>query len=195
MAGTHQIAAQILPGTHQIAQRLLPQTRNRDRMQLTRGQQPHQALGVTAIGLDAITRPARDQPRRTHHTLDPGRRQPPRQHKTRRPGLIGRPHRARQLPRELRDVVAATRQPPHPQLTRIALQDRGHHATDVHIKRRPGLSLRHVGTPMIAVGAQANSWTLNPRTSCAGADPHIYPGRSVRPAIWSSAAGSARRAR
>src|SRR5215217_1147994 len=47
----------------------------------------------------------------------------------------------------------------------------------MHIKGRPGLSLRHVGTPMIAVGAQANSWTLNPRISCAGADPHITTGR------------------
>jgi transposase len=44
---------------------------------------------------------------------------------------------------------------------------------------------------MIAVGAQANSWTLNPRTSYAGADPHITTGRRTdRPYGCDEAASS-----
>src|SRR4029453_15281500 len=43
-----------------------------------------------------------------------------------------------------------------PKLTRVAVQHRRHDAADVHIEGHPGLSLSHVGTPMIAVGAHAN---------------------------------------
>ena len=143
-------------------------------MQLTGREQPHQALGVAAIGLYPIARPARNQPRRADQTVNADRDQLAREHEPRRPGLIGRTHRPRQGRRERSDILAAPRQPLHPQLTRLAIQRRSHNAADVHIKGRPGLSLRHVGTPMIAVGAQANSWTLNPRTSCAGADPHTH---------------------
>ena len=124
-------------------------------MQLTGRQQPDQARGVAAVGLDAITRPARNQPWRTHQTVNADRLQPAREHEPRRPGLIGRAHRPRQTRRERRDILAATRQTLHPQLARLAIQRRSEHAADVHIKGRPGLSLRHVGTPMIAVGAQA----------------------------------------
>ena len=42
-------------------------------MQLPRRQQPDQPLGVTTIGLDPISRSARDQPRRAHHAIDAGR--------------------------------------------------------------------------------------------------------------------------
>jgi hypothetical protein len=35
------------------------------------------------------------------------------------------------------------------------------------------------------------SWTLNPRTSCAGADPHTTSGRRERPSISSSGLGAA----
>ena len=74
MTGAHEIAAQILPRTHQIAQRLFLDAGTATAMQLTRGQQPHQALGVAAIGLDAIARPARNQPRRADQTVDAYRR-------------------------------------------------------------------------------------------------------------------------
>ena len=177
MPRAHQIAAQILPRADQVTQRFRLDARHRDAMQLPRRQQPHQPLGVTPIGLDPITRRPRNQPRRADQTIDTDRLQPAREHEPGRPGLIGRAHRTRQPRRERRHLLAASRQPPHPQLARIAIQHRGHHTAHVHIKGRPGLSLRHVGTPMIAVGAQANSRTLNPRTSCAGADPHITTGR------------------
>ena len=42
-------------------------------MKLTGHQQPDQPLGIAAIGLHAIGRPTRDQPRRAHHALDPRR--------------------------------------------------------------------------------------------------------------------------
>jgi hypothetical protein len=106
VARAHQIAAQILTGTHQITQRLLLHARDRDRTKLTGHQQPDQALGIAAIGLHAIRRPPRDQPRRAHHTLHPHRPQLARQHEPRRPRLIRRAHRPRQRARERRHLVA-----------------------------------------------------------------------------------------
>jgi len=155
MPGAHQIAAQILTRTDEVAQRLLLDARDRHPMQLPGRQQPHQALGIATVGLDAVTGPARDQPRRADHAIDPGRRQAPRQHEPGRARLIGRADRPRQRGRKRSHILTATRQPLHPQLPRIAIQRRRDHTADVHIKRRPRLSLHHVGTPMIAVGAQA----------------------------------------
>jgi hypothetical protein len=58
----------------------------------------------------------------------------------------------------------------------------------VNIQTHPRPNLRHVGTPMIAVLAEAISSATNPRISCAGAD--LYAGlglsrRSGGPAIGS----------
>ena len=91
MARAHQIAAQILARTHQVAQRLLLDARHRDAMQLTGGEQPHQPLGVATIGLDAIARPARDQPRRADQTVHA--RPPAACARARTPSA--RPHRSR----------------------------------------------------------------------------------------------------
>jgi hypothetical protein len=156
MPRAHQIATQVLPRAHEVAQRLFLDARDRHPVQFAGGEQPDQALGVAAIGLHAITRPARNQPRRAHQTVNTDRLKLAREHEPGRPSLIGCAHQPRQSGRERRDVLAAPRQPLHPQLPRVAIQRRGHNATDVHIKGRPGLSLRHVGTPMIAVRAQAS---------------------------------------
>ena len=129
--------------------------RDRHAVQLAGRQQPHQPLGVAAIGLDAIAR------RRAGSTpaRRPDSRRPPPPARARARTRSAPPHRSRAPapatpPRTPRPRSCA-RQPPHPQLARIAIQHRGDHAADVHIEGRPGLSLRHVGTPMIAVGAQA----------------------------------------
>jgi hypothetical protein len=73
VTGAHQIAAQILAGADQIAQALGLHRGHRDPTKLTGHQQPHQPLGVTLIGLDAIRRSARNQARRTHQTIHPRR--------------------------------------------------------------------------------------------------------------------------
>jgi hypothetical protein len=166
VAGAHQIAAQVLTRADQVAQRLFLDGRDRDRVQLARDQQPHQPLGVALVGLDAIARSARHQPRRAHQTLDPCRRQPSRERKPCGPRLIGRAHRTRQARHERRHLLTATGQPPPPQLAGLTLHHRGHRSRHVHIEPDPGLSLRHVGTPMIAVRAQA---TPEPQTRAAHA--------------------------
>lgn len=49
MAGAHQVCADRLASAHEIAQRLLLSSRNPDRVQLARQQQPH-AAAPAAIG-------------------------------------------------------------------------------------------------------------------------------------------------
>ncbi len=73
MPGTHQIPAQILAGANEVTQRLFLDARDRHPVQFAGRQQPDQPLGVAAIGLDAITRPARNQAGRTDQTVDTDR--------------------------------------------------------------------------------------------------------------------------
>ena len=158
-------------------------------MQLAGGQQPHQPLGVAPIGLDAIASArAGSTPART-----PGTPRPPPPACARARTRSARPHRSRApapaAPPRTPPPLAAARQPLHPQLARIALQHRGDHAADMHIEGRPGLSLRHVGTPMIAVRAQA---TPGPQTRASHArvptlTPRTGQARRSTTAIRSSA--------
>ena len=72
-------------------------------------QQPHQMLGVTAIGLHPIPRRARDLRRRRDHALHPALRELAREPVPGRAGLIRDPHRPRQPgaePRRLADLAA-----------------------------------------------------------------------------------------
>src|SRR5438874_1536041 len=69
VAGAHQISAQILTGTNQISQALRLHRRNADAVKLPSNQQPHEPLRVTLIGLHAIRRSPRDQPRRADQTV------------------------------------------------------------------------------------------------------------------------------
>ena len=85
-------------------------------MQFAGRQQPDQALGVALIGLDAVARATRHQPRRAHDTVDARLLQAPRTRKARRPGFIGRADRTLQAGHERRDLLAASRQPPTPKL-------------------------------------------------------------------------------
>jgi hypothetical protein len=108
MARPHQIATQILARADQIPQPLLLDRRDHDPVQLTGRQQPHETLSIATIGLDPITRPPRDQPRRAHQTAHTNRPQPARQHELARPRLIRRHHRPRQPGHERHDVVTST---------------------------------------------------------------------------------------
>ncbi len=130
----------------------------------------HQPLGIALIGLHAIRRPPRDQPRRAHQTVHPRGLQPPGQRETRRPRLIRRAHRTRQPGHELAHLAAPSRQPLTSQLPRIAINDRRHRRADMHIQRHERLSLRHGRHPHDCGPRRGHSSTANPRISCAGAD-------------------------
>jgi capsid protein len=64
-------------------------------VQLAGEQQPHQVLGVAAVGLDALARRARDLAGRRDHALHAAALELAREAVTGRSGLIGRPHRPR----------------------------------------------------------------------------------------------------
>jgi hypothetical protein len=52
VAGAHEIAAGVLAGAHEIACCLLLEARHAHRDELAQAQQPRQALGISAVGLD-----------------------------------------------------------------------------------------------------------------------------------------------
>jgi hypothetical protein len=81
----HQIAADVLARSDQVAQCLHRAGRDPDRVQPADHQQPHQTLGVTAIGLDAILGGPLDLARRRDDAPDPGRLQRPGQPEPGRP--------------------------------------------------------------------------------------------------------------
>jgi hypothetical protein len=101
-----------------------PDRRHRDTVQLPRDQQSHQTLSIPLVGLHAIRRTARDQPRRAHQTIHPRRLQPPRQRKPRRPRLIRRPHRTIQPRDKRRDLPSTAREPLPAKLPRLPVDDR-----------------------------------------------------------------------
>ena len=89
--------------------------RDPDRVQPADHQQPHQPLGVAAVGLDPIrSRAARSCPAPRPHTRTPSGLQRPREPEPGRARLIGHPHRPRQTRRRTRTTSAvAPGRPPH----------------------------------------------------------------------------------
>jgi hypothetical protein len=79
VARAHQIAAHVLARPDQVAQRLLLAARDPDRVQSADHQQPHEPLGVTAVGLHTILRRPLDLARRRHHAPDTRRLKRPRE--------------------------------------------------------------------------------------------------------------------
>jgi hypothetical protein len=147
VACAHEVAAEVFAGADQVAQRFFFDGRHRHRVQLAGDQQPHQALGVALIGLDAIARPARNTSRRAHHDLDSCGLEAPSQREPRGPGFICRPHRTRQARRERRHFVAAARKPLAANFAGPEIQDSSHRPRHVHIERDPGLSLHRSAPP------------------------------------------------
>ena len=177
MASAHQIPAQILTRADQITQTLRLHGRHGDAVKLASDQQPDQPLGVALIGLHAIRRATRDQPRRAHQTVHPRGLQPPGEREAGWPRLIRRAHRTRQRGHELRHLTRTPREPLASKLARIAIDDRRHRRADMHIQRHERLSLRHGRHPHDCGPRRGHSSTANPRISCAGADPHTTPGQ------------------
>ena len=179
MAGPHQVAADVLAGTDQVAHRLLGGSGNPHRVQGADHQQPHQSLGVAAVGLDPVLSRALDLARGGYRAADSPRRQCSRQPEAGRSRLIGDPHRRRQPGAELRHLLGLPTHPLHRQLSRLRVGDRRDDLRRVNIETHPRPNLRHVGTPMIAVLAGAVSPATNPRISCAGADLHTGVGLTL----------------
>ena len=62
MASSHQVLADVLASTHQVAKRLLGRAGDPDRVKLSSEQEADQLLGVAAVGLYLVGRPARILP-------------------------------------------------------------------------------------------------------------------------------------
>ena len=88
VTSAHQVDPDRFAGADQVAQRLLLGPRHPDRVKLPRQQQPHQMLGVTAIGLHAIPGTDGHQRRRDDVARDADSRQQPQQVKPAGPRLI-----------------------------------------------------------------------------------------------------------
>jgi len=71
MPVTHPIKTRVLAGAHQIASRLKLARGHMNRLQQPAGEQTGKLARVTAVGLNAITRPLRHQARRHHRAIDP----------------------------------------------------------------------------------------------------------------------------
>ncbi len=181
VAGAHQITADVLAGSDEVPQRLLLPGGNPDRVQTVDHQQPHESLRVTTVGLHPILRWTLDLPRCRDHAVDSCTLERPGERETRRTRLVGDPRRAGQPSAELHHRTRSARQPPRAQLTRLAVDRHRQHLRRVHIQPSPTANLCH-GRHLHDCGRRpGHSWTLNPRTSCAGADPHTNTGR--RPAV------------
>jgi hypothetical protein len=155
VTGAHQVATHVLTRPDQIAQRLFLAAGDPDWMQSIDHQQPHEALGIALVGLHPVLRGALDLARRRDHTPHAGFLQRPREREPRRAGLIGHARRARQTSAELHHLARPARQPPRAHLTRLPVDRHRDDLRRVHIQTSPTANLCHVGTPMIAVGAQA----------------------------------------
>ena len=108
MAGTHQIAAEILTSAHQVTQRLKLNSRHRNWAQLAGRVQPRELERIACVGLDPVTRLARDRTRCADHQLDTSRPGCPRQREPGRAHLIDRAHRPG---KRLSHSIAATEDP------------------------------------------------------------------------------------
>jgi hypothetical protein len=85
------------------------------------------------------------------------------------------------LPGTERDHLGRlARQPPHHQLTALAVDDRRDDLARVHVQPNPAANLCHVGTPMNAVAVEGQFLDLhNPRTFMRGCRP-LHPDRTDR---------------
>ena len=131
-----------------------------------------QALGVTLVGLDPITRRARDLARGHHPHVDPTLDRGARQPEPGRPSLIDRPHRTRQA------SPGTRRPPPAPSAAsrRAArpvamIKDRRVRLRRMHVKPDEGHTLRHGRhLPELGCRRQDHPAAQSPHISARGAD-------------------------
>jgi len=94
LTGLTQTADRRKTGAHEIADRLMGRIRDPDRREFARPMQLGQADRVPAVGLDPISRFARDQRRSHDDALMPGEGQLPLNPIAARSGLVAEPKRA-----------------------------------------------------------------------------------------------------
>ena len=189
VARAHQIAAQVLARPHQVAQRLLARWSAPGPVQLADHQQPHQPLGVAPVGLDPVLRgrarscPAprpRTRPRAPAARAR-ARTRSARPHRPPAPAPAAR--RRTPPPRSSTPAAAAA------QLPRLAVDRRRDASSPRARQSRPSCEPVPCRHPHDCGRRRGHSSTVNPRTSCAGADLYARSGSSRRsggPAIGSS---------
>jgi hypothetical protein len=155
VARAHQIAAHVLARAHQVAQRLLLGAGDPHRVQPANHQQPHQALGVAAVGLDAILRRPLDLPGRRDHAPDARDSKPPSESEPGQTGLIGHLRRARQPGAERHHLRRLTRQPVRAQLPGLAIDRHRDHLRGMHIQTSPTANLGHGRLLLCGCGRRA----------------------------------------
>jgi hypothetical protein len=139
----HQVDPDRLARAHEVAQGLLFGARHADRVQLAGQQQPHEVLGVAAVGLDPLAGRARDLARRRHHALNAAALKFAREPVAGRAGLIGGAHRPRQTGAQRGRLTDVSRQAEPLQLARLGIEHRRHDLGGVHVQADERSSLRH----------------------------------------------------
>jgi hypothetical protein len=188
MACAHQVPTDVLTRANEVAQRLLLRARDANGVQTVDHQQAQQPLRVTLIGLHTVRRRALDLARRRDHALHTNGLQRPRDREPRRAGLVCDACRPGQRGTERHDVARRARQPSHPKFARLTIHARGNHHRRMNVQPDPAANLCHVGTPMIAVGAQA---APGPSTRASHARVPTLTSRPdgrAAPSIWSRSA-------
>ncbi len=107
VAGTHQIATEIVDRAYQITEALIRGRRHEREPQFPGGQQPHEADRIAAVGLDPVPRTFRDRPGRHDLHHDPSLARRAHQPEPGRPGLVDRTHPRSELPQEPRPTALA----------------------------------------------------------------------------------------
>jgi hypothetical protein len=136
MASPHQITTRVLTRPHEITCGLLFRRGDPHRRDLTKPKQSRQPLGITPVGLDAIT--CSSDPRRGRdHTVDPHRSTGAREPVPSRSRLVHNPHRRRQRlqPRDGRRTTR--RQPQRPHLAAPLIDHTRDNRASMHIESDP----------------------------------------------------------
>ena len=133
---------------------------------------PHgSALGVALVGLDPVTRRARNLARGHDAHIDPALTAGPGQTEPRRPGLIDRADRAGQRREELHDLARRHSQLHTAKLTAGHVEDRGMRLRRMHIKPDERHTPRHGRhLPELGCRRQDHPAAQSPHISARGAD-------------------------
>jgi hypothetical protein len=173
--GAHQVDADVLARPDEVAQRLLLAARHAHRVQTVDHQQPHQPLGVAAVGLDAVLGGPLDLPGRRNDAVDPVRRQRPRQREPGRAGLIGDTGGSRQAAAERRHLARPADQTTHAQLTRRRIDNTSDRRRRVHVQTDPSANLGHGRFLLLDCGRRASTSRAATTSPTASGDRPCLP--------------------
>ena len=140
----HQVLAHVVEAAHEVAKLLVRLTRHERKRQLAGREQPHEALGVTAVGLDPIPRCAGNRSRCCDPQVETALARRSRQPEARRAGLIDRAHRSFEALEELKHHRARrATQPLDQQLAADRIEDRRDRLGLMDVEPYEGHTLRH----------------------------------------------------